>query len=76
MNSKLNRLRRKHLGTRHPFDKSILIEKLTSEKHPHTDKHYVFTVNIRECGSCGLIFYDNGLESRKGVLERDPIKPS
>lgn len=63
-NQKLMRLREKHIKHGHNFDNSVLIEKLTSEKHPHTDKEFVFTISIRKCNECGLIFYDKGLEYR------------
>jgi len=54
-----------HARYGHPFDDSVLIEKFRSEKHPHSDKEYVYTVNIRKCNDCGLTFFDNGLERRK-----------
>lgn len=59
--------RRKHIKKGHPFAKSTKIDVLRSEKHPHTDKHYVFTVNVMRCDDCGLIWLDSGLESRTGL---------
>jgi hypothetical protein len=41
------------------------LDKLTSEAHPHSDKDWVFTVNICHCNDCGLTFLDDGIESRK-----------
>ncbi|MCK5612537.1 hypothetical protein KAR91_62275 [Candidatus Pacearchaeota archaeon] len=53
-----------HEDAGHSFDNSVLIESFVSEKHPHTCHDHVFTVNIRRCDDCGMIFYDNGLERR------------
>lgn len=56
--------RAEHIENGHPFNESVLIEKLRSENHPHTSKDYVYTVNIRTCEDCGLTFTDNGIERR------------
>lgn len=44
------------------------IDKLRSENHPHTDKDFIFTVNIVECEECGLMYQDCGLEFRKALV--------
>lgn len=49
----------------HDFKKSDLIEKLVSEKHPHTDPYFIYTVNIRTCRHCSLTYESTGLEFRK-----------
>lgn len=54
----------KHIRYGHPFEESELIEKLRSEKHPHSDDEMVYTVNIRQCNDCGLTYFDEGLEYR------------
>lgn len=54
-----------HKDKGHPFDDSELVDKLVSENHPHTGDEYIYTVNIRKCNDCGMIFFDNGLESRR-----------
>lgn len=61
---KLAYTRARHIRNGHPFNNSILVDKLVSESHPHTCKDYVYTVNLRKC-ECGLIFFDNGIEARK-----------
>lgn len=49
----------------HVFKKSQMIDSVKSELHPHSNKDYVFTINIMRCPNCDMIFYDEGLESRK-----------
>lgn len=49
----------------HSYEKSRLIYKLRSEDHPATDTIWVYTVNVRECSVCGLIFDDKGMERRE-----------
>lgn len=41
------------------------IDKLTSEKHPASNKNFIYTININKCNSCGLHFNDIGVEFRK-----------
>lgn len=53
-----------HIENGHPYRKSEEIESFKSEKHPDTDDEFIFTIHIRKCNDCGLVFYDNGLESR------------
>lgn len=48
----------------HVFQGAKLVDKLRSEKHPHTDQYWIYTVNISECPHCGLLFHDSGLELR------------
>ena len=55
-----------HMRTKHPFDNSTLIEKLRCEAHPDNTKQLVYTVNVRQCNDCGLIFHDKGFEYREG----------
>lgn len=54
-----------HMENGHPFDKSERIDKLVSEKHPHSDSEMIYTVNIRHCNDCGLTYNDCGLEYRR-----------
>lgn len=54
----------RHIRHGHPYDNSELLEKLRSEKHPHTDGEYIYTVNVRKCLDCGLTYNDAGLEPR------------
>lgn len=53
-----------HIEKGHPFDLSVRLDKLHSEKHPHTDDECVYTVNIMRCEDCGLIWLDKGMEWR------------
>ncbi len=57
--------RAKCLSKGHVIKNSELIDKLQSEKHPHTNKEWIYTVNIMKCGNCGLHFNDAGVEARK-----------
>lgn len=59
----LLRVRRKHVKYGHGSG-NVLVDKLTSEKHPHTDAELVYTVNIMACKLCGLTYLDAGLEHR------------
>lgn len=54
-----------HVDNGHPLDKSTLVEKFSSEKHPHTDSQYIYTINIMKCDDCGLFWNDCGLELRE-----------
>lgn len=54
-----------HIKNGHPYERSISIDKLTSENHPHSDSEMIFTVNIMKCNECGLMYLDEGLEFRK-----------
>lgn len=54
----------RHIRHGHPYDSGLLLEKLRSEKHPHTDDEYIYTVNIMKCADCGLVYHDAGLERR------------
>lgn len=65
--NKQQRLRYKHINDGHPHDKSVLIDKLTSEKHPHTNDEFIYTVNIMKCKECGLNYNDCGLEFREPI---------
>lgn len=49
----------------HSYRDSVLLEKLTSEGHPHSDAEYLYTINLRQCFKCGLVYQDAGLEFRK-----------
>lgn len=42
-----------------------LIEKQHFEKHPHSDAHMIYTVNLMKCKHCTLNFLDSGLEYRR-----------
>jgi hypothetical protein len=53
----------------HPYDKSIRLDKLQTEKHPHSDNEMIFTINIMKC-ECGLTWLDTGLEYRDKILSR------
>ncbi len=48
----------------HTLDGSVLIDKLTSEKHPNSSEDLIYTVNLFSCGNCGLTFQDSGVEFR------------
>ena len=61
---KLRWKRLPHMDSGHPFDKSVRLDKLTSEKHPHSDSELVYTINIMQCNDCGLVWKDCGLEYR------------
>lgn len=61
---KLRWKRRKHLKNGHPFENSIKLDSFKSENHPQSQKDYIFTINMRQCEDCGLVFFDNGLERR------------
>jgi len=61
--------RTRHVRNGHEFEGSVRIDKITSEHHPHTDKDYIYTINLREC-ECGLIFQDKGVERRNGKKTR------
>lgn len=52
-----------HIIFGHPYEGSEHVDKLRSEKHPHSDSEWVYTVNVRKC-KCGLHFHDAGVESR------------
>lgn len=54
----------RHVRHGHPYEQWELIDKLYSEKHPHTDGEYIFTVGIHRCKDCGLTFVDDGLSLR------------
>ena len=54
------------IRNRHPYEDNERLEKLHSEKHPHTNSEYIYTVNIMRCRGCGLIYNDVGLEQRDG----------
>lgn len=56
-----------HLIFGHELEGSVQVDKLTSEKHPHSDEKWLYTVNIREC-KCGLFFFDCGVEYRDRSL--------
>lgn len=58
--------RTRHTRYGHPHDNSELIDTLRSERHPHTDKEYIYTVNVMQCLDCGLVYHDAGLEHRRG----------
>jgi hypothetical protein len=70
MNKNFEKIRRKHIKRGHGIDNSIRIDKMRSEMHPHSDKEFIFTVNIMLCNECGLIWLDSGLEFRKPPFER------
>ena len=57
--------RARHMRYGCPYHNSILIDKLQSEKHPHTDHEWIYTINLRECKDCGLIFQSCGVERKK-----------
>lgn len=57
--------RARHMRNGHPYeDKESIIDKLHSEKHPHTDDSHICTINIIQC-NCGLIYFDAGFEGRR-----------
>lgn len=56
--------RARHIRHGHPLSRSILIDSLRSDKHPRSDLHWVFTVNIYKCDDCGLHYLDEGVELR------------
>ena len=66
--------RARHIRHGHPYSNSKLLDKLRSEKHPHTDGEYIYTVNVMECLDCGLTYNDVGLERRvpNAALTRRP----
>jgi hypothetical protein len=55
--------RARHIRNGHGFNVTR-IDKLTSEKHPHSSAGCVYTVNVMRCDDCGLTFNDCGLEWR------------
>jgi predicted Zn-ribbon and HTH transcriptional regulator len=57
--------RARHIRNGHPYKKSELVEKIYSEKHPASNKGYVFAINVMKCNDCGLIWFDIGLELRR-----------
>lgn len=57
--------RARHIRYGHPFHNSIQVDKMQSENHPQTDDKYIYTINLRKCNECGLIFQDVGFESRR-----------
>ena len=58
-------VRLRHIRYEHPYsDKLRNIDKVCSEKHPHSDNEFIFTINIYQC-KCGLTYIDSGLEFRK-----------
>jgi len=61
----LDAKRRRHIRNGHPFDKSVRLDKLRSENHPHSDPGTVYTVNVMRCNDCGLCWLDAGLEFRE-----------
>ena len=54
----------RHIRNGHPYSSSLRLEKLRSEKHPHTSSEYVYTINVMKCLDCGLAYIDAGLEIR------------
>lgn len=46
----------------HDLKNSVTLDKLHSENHPWNDSEFVYTVNIRQCYSCGMVFQSCGLE--------------
>lgn len=61
-------MRARHIRNGHPFNNSTRLEKLRVEKHPHTDSDFIYTINVRLCNECGLVFNDEGLERRKQIF--------
>lgn len=54
--------RARHIRYGHPFDRSTFIEKKRFEKHPQNSRFMIYTVNLRRCDDCGLIYEDAGFE--------------
>jgi hypothetical protein len=42
------------------------VDTLQSEKHPHTDKYWLYTVNIMKCSNCGMLIVMRGLRQEAG----------
>lgn len=60
-----------HLIKGHPRKESKLLQKVKLENHPDNDHTFVYTVNVHLC-SCGLIFFDHGMEFRdKSFLNKN-----
>ena len=68
--------RLRHIRNGHPFEDSVLVDKLRSAKHPRSDDECIYTINIRTCNDCGLTFLDSGLEYIDRRDHRTAIKPA
>lgn len=57
-------VRLQHMDHGHPFDESIKLDSFKTENHPLNTTTHIYTINMRHCGSCGLVWFDNGFEER------------